>query len=40
MEIIQTEVIDTENMNPTLIEAELRICKKVEDILMRFMLTS
>ena len=32
MEIIQTEVIDTENMNPKLIEAELRICKKVEDI--------
>ena len=32
MEIIHTEVIDTEDMNPRLIEAELRIWRKVEDI--------
>jgi len=32
MEIIHTEVIDTEDMNPRLIEAELKIWRKVEDI--------
>jgi hypothetical protein len=32
MEIIHTQVIGTENMNPRLIEAELKIWKKIEDI--------
>jgi hypothetical protein len=46
MEIIHTEVIDTEDMNPKLVEAELKIWRKVEDIAyaegkywMRFILT-